>query len=220
MQREFEGENGYRLAASEVVADDDEFGDGPGPSMEITVTSAKGTKMFDLSKPGPLPKPYADGLRKQGHNLADFFWAGYVIRREARTFIDALWAELDAAHNAIENTLMAAESTIEGLAELRDAWADEERYRNEFTAMMADEYNDGARPPKARTTDVEDIARKYPRAAAYLKAESYRDGSGHWARAKAGGEAIKMLLEGATAEAANTHLESWLNDNCPNAIWN
>jgi hypothetical protein len=197
IERKFQDGTDYRIEIG--------FHDG---EIEANLIGAKGRKSFAVCKPQPIPKPTLPGLRKQGIDPSNFFWAGYLIRNSARDFFDGLWAKHEAALDAE----IARECAIEGLEELRAARADEDRYQRQFTQMMGDEYNDGVNPPRAPKAESRLVAARYPRAAMYLAAESYA-GASHWAKAKAGDEAMEIILAGGTIEDARAKLDHWMEDN-------
>lgn len=89
----------------------------------------------------------------------------------------------------------AIAKAIPGLAELRAAVEDEERYHDEFERMMEDEGNDGARPPKPIKIESATVRAQYPIAAAYIKAEAWEQAS-HYAKSAAGKRAKQRLEAG------------------------
>ena len=109
------------------------------------------------------------------------------------------------------------ELAVPGLAEairLRDAaYNERERYSRGFERMMADENNDGARPPRAEdmSTSVRLNAHlaNHPRAALYLEAKSQEE-STHWAdntgKGAAGKKAMEILASGGSIEDATAAL--------------
>jgi hypothetical protein len=115
---------------------------------------------------------------------------------------------------------------IEGYAELLAAYDDRARYAKEFDEMMDDEYNDGAISPKKQVGDPESIAKKYPRAAAYLKMEGWSKAnpasSTGYIKRKAGEEAVKRLLAGddvnEVIDEANAKLHNAISGNENNVI--
>lgn len=102
-------------------------------------------------------------------------------------------------------------AAIEGLEEIRNAIYAVEKYHRDFNRMMEDEYNDGVNPPRRPSTSVADIKAKYPRAAAYLKAESFTYAS-HYAKSGAGARALERIINGEDYETVITEMESeWEN---------
>ncbi len=111
-----------------------------------------------------------------------------------------------------DHTIKAA---IPGLAELRAARNAEARYREATERMMEDEGNDGARPPRRPTTDPDEIAKQYPRAACYLRAESYEYATND-RKSAAGRKATRLLESGGSIEDADQIMATWL---APSAVW-
>jgi hypothetical protein len=85
-------------------------------------------------------------------------------------------------------------ANIEGLTELQNAIDRWERYHYEFQRRMQNE-NLSSSLPKVPTEQISDVAKKFPRAAAYLKAESYYDAS-HYAKSAAGRKAVERIING------------------------
>jgi hypothetical protein len=177
-------------------------------ALSVGSGGKKAPKAYSMSRPAAqLP---ALGTLPRGISNATHFWAGTILRRGALAWIEALWAECEASVAAAIATESAQEATIAGLAELRAAWEEQERYRREFRGMMNDGENDGACPPRPAAGDVAAISAKYPAAALYLRAEDY-EVSGHWAKADAGEQAKALILAGDLA-GATAALENWLED--------
>ena len=126
-----------------------------------------------------------------------------------RAAVEMALAAEEAEEKAEEQRLL---TNVPGLTELQAALADRSRYEAEFTEMMECESNDGARPPKAARADAAAIAEQYPRAALYVKAQAYSYAS-HWAKSKAGREAMEILASGGQIIDAQNKLENWLDEN-------
>jgi hypothetical protein len=126
-----------------------------------------------------------------------------------RQIVDAAIAA-EAEAERIEAERMA--TNVPGLAELQAAIDAEQQYRHDFTRMMEDEGNDGVNPPKHPLASSADLATRFPRAAVYISAESYSFAS-HWAKAKAGEEAMEIIASGGSIEDAEATLDNWLEDN-------
>ena len=114
-------------------------------------------------------------------------------------------ADLQAEARAAREERIKA--NIPGLEELRASYDDIDRYSREFNRMMADEMNDGARPPKPPRKDQAELTEKYPVAAAYLKAESWSMAS-HYAKSSAGSRAMKRIENGEDSRLAIAAMES------------
>jgi len=108
------------------------------------------------------------------------------------------------------------EQAIPGLEALYAVLREEEYYEEAFTHMMENEDNDGANPPAGLAANSDEIRAKYPKASIYVKAESYTYAS-DYRKSAAGKEAMTVLEDGGTIEAATEILENWLPEN---ASWN
>lgn len=128
-----------------------------------------------------------------------------------------LIAERDAERQAAAER-QARIDAIPGLQAIRDAADEWEAYRMAFNAMMEDEDNDGARPPKLPTSDVKALMQAYPVAAAYLKAEAYSHAA-NAAKAAAGRKAVEAIINGEDAEAAIAAMEESWSNYCSERIW-
>lgn len=111
-----------------------------------------------------------------------------------------------------ENSL---ELAVPGLEQLREAREDGMRYREECNRMMEDESNDGVNPPAKPVVSSSDLAAQYPRAALYLKAESYSCASND-RKSSAGTKAMRILAEGGSEDEAQAVLDNWLPES---ALW-
>ena len=136
---------------------------------------------------------------------------GYGLQVYPATEWDAIQAQKRTEQDA------ALEAAVPGLADairLSDAaYNERERYSRAFDRMMADEYNDGARPPKPEDKAIgEKLAAHitaHPRAALYLKAKGQHESS-HWAdntgKGAAGQKAMDILAAGGSMEDASVAL--------------
>lgn len=109
-------------------------------------------------------------------------------------------------------------AAIDGLDELRQAIYDAEKYSEEFTKMMDDEYNDGVKPPKKPKTDVDAVRKAHPQAAAYIKAENWSMAS-HYAKIAAGARALERITNGEDYKAAIEDMEKEWENHCDEHIW-
>jgi hypothetical protein len=126
---------------------------------------------------------------------------------------------LEAEIKRVEDQLAASAkakteriNAIPGLRELKDARDDQDRYDSEFSRMMNDQNNDGARPPRGPKASVKELAAKYPRAAAYLRAESFSHASND-VKASAGIEAMRRIENGEDHEVVLKEMENWNHGN-------
>jgi hypothetical protein len=136
---------------------------------------------------------------------------GYGLQVYSATEWDAIQAQKRTEQDA------ALEAAVPGLAEairLSDAaYNERERYSRAFDRMMADEYNDGARPPKPEDKTIGEKftahLTAHPRAALYLKAKGQHESS-HWAdntgKGAAGQKAMDILAAGGSMEDASVAL--------------
>lgn len=127
-------------------------------------------------------------------------------------------AEWSAVQNRKRADAIAAlEAQVPGATEAirlsGAAYNESERYSEEFAAMMDDENNDGARPPRPEDLSYRDKLQAHlaahPRAALYLKAKHQAEGS-RWAdntgAGAAGRRAMELIEAGATLEDASAAL--------------
>lgn len=127
-------------------------------------------------------------------------------------------AEWDV-YNAYKVTELA--TNVPGLAELRKAqdaaYNDEHRYNDQMQRMMEDEDNDGVNPPvainKSLREQANDLAKQYPRAAVYLRAESYATYSDNVDKYTAGKTAMDIIATGGSLDEAINTLDNWLPKN-------
>lgn len=104
---------------------------------------------------------------------------------------------------------------IEGLNEIRAAMDDMESWRNEFKASFKDVGGLGVRPKPEY--DFPALFAKYPKAAAYLKAESFAFAH-HDVKAAAGKLALERIIEGEDYEAVIADMESEWSEFCMNNL--
>lgn len=127
----------------------------------------------------------------------------------------------DAVH--LEGERWAAQEAriahaIPGLAELRAAIADEDRYHEAFERMMEDEYNDGARPPKPVQISSAEVGLRYPIAAAYIKAEAW-ECAAHYAKSAAGKRAKQRLEAGEPYQQVIAEMEAEWDQHVNAHVW-
>jgi hypothetical protein len=187
--------------------------------MELTTTTKSGTKVILKGLPCDeititIPQGVFKGYWGSLNNTEGFVCRGVINGKETmicaqipltdwNTFTAGIKAEL---HN-----------NVPGLKELQDAIDAEIAYANSFDEMMEDEQNDGVLPPTLPTTNASDVATKYPRAAAYIKAEAFED-SNHHVKASAGKKAKKLIAQGHDHITAIEAMEKEWEEHCRNAI--
>lgn len=120
-------------------------------------------------------------------------------------------AELQRRFNATAERNAKIEA-IEGLEEIRAAQAAWDKYHDDFDRRMSDENlsSFGISPPK---DDVAATKAKYPRAAAYLRAESYSYAS-NYAKSDAGHKALERIINGEEYTTALADMEKEWSDHC------
>lgn len=138
-------------------------------------------------------------------------------REEALEIKAHLIAEQEA-QRAAAAAREAKIAAIEGLKEIKTAIYDRQRYRREFNAMMDDEFNDGACPPKPPKADVDELMAKYPRAAAYIKAESYSYAE-HDVKSNAGKKALEKIINAEDYEKAIADMETEWTAHVDKHMW-
>lgn len=146
-----------------------------------------------------------------GDNALDF------IRSRKPEIIAYLQAEKAAAEEAAAQR-QAKIKAIEGLDELYAAMNAAADYYEAFKRMMEDQDNDGAFPPKKPDVTPAEVSAKYPRAAAYVKAEKWSCAA-HYAKAAAGRKAQEAIINGADHEAAIEAMEAEWTAYCNAHIW-
>ena len=98
---------------------------------------------------------------------------------------------------------------IEGLKEIEDAVSDLAKWNREFAASFNDVGGLGVRPKP--DYDLEEMNRKYPRAAAYRKAEAYEYAS-HYYKATLGEQAKEKIINGEDYTAVIADMEQKWHD--------
>lgn len=119
-------------------------------------------------------------------------------------------AQVLARRDEERRSLIAA---VPGLDILEAAYADHDRYARQFARMMDSEDNDGARPPKQPTADVDALRAQYPRAAAYLHAKAFSAAS-HHVKSAEGARAMERIAAGEDAAAAINDMDNNWSDWC------
>lgn len=111
----------------------------------------------------------------------------------------------------IERVLLI--KNVPGLEELRDAIANEKRYASQFSKMMEDGDNDGARPPSRVRISSKSMATQFPVAASYIKAENWQYAS-HFVKAGAGRRAVERIKNGDPHETVIAEMKTEWSDYC------
>jgi hypothetical protein len=166
-----------------------------GTWIRVSSKAGKGdaTSFGSNSPIQPVRQQHIDGLAKLGKNPADYrLAAGVLVRLAAVPFIESVQAAMRAVESQAAESLLL---NVPGLAALRAARDDEDRYSEQFERMMENENNDGARPPKPVREPVAVVAARFPIAAAYLKAEDW-ECSTNYGKANAGTKAKARIAAG------------------------
>lgn len=108
---------------------------------------------------------------------------------------------------------------IIGLAELEKIIVDWDWYQECLNQMMENEMNDGVNPPRRPKTEVAEIAKKYPVAAAYIKADNWSMAS-HYVKSIAGNKAKKTIRNGGDYKTAIIEMEETWAAHCDKNKWN
>ena len=135
-------------------------------------------------------------------------------KQEILAYLRKKEADEKAARDARQEKI----DSIEGLKEIERAQMDEERYSRQFNRMMDDEFNDGARPPRRPKANSIELRRRYPRAAAYLKAESWEYAS-NYAKASAGKKALERIINGEDYSKVLEDMDAEWSAHCARRAW-
>ena len=183
-----------------------------GGSMIVQNGTAKSNVSFGpFHEVEDIPMALRSKLPAGASNTTHAWFAGQMIRRTAAPTIAKHVSQLKDSFDAEEaarNEQLA--KYVPGLEELREARDAELEYDNKFSRMMNDENNDGVRPPKRPVANASELAKKYPAAETYLKAEAYELAS-HHQKSAAGKKALKLLESGGSVDDAKKILDNWLD---------
>ncbi len=131
--------------------------------------------------------------------------AQWIIAHKAEIIAELRRRQEQAAAAAREH--QARIDAIEGLRELQAALNAHDAYRRAFAHMMDDGQNDGIRPPAVPASSIEELRARYPRAAAYIKADAWACAE-HYAKAAAGRKALERIIQGDDYAAALADMEA------------
>ena len=104
---------------------------------------------------------------------------------------------------------------IEGLNELRSAIDEWDEYREEFSRAM--ERGDGVFPAMPKS-DTKELRARYPRANAYLLAESFENAA-HDQKSSAGRKALERIINGEDPETVIADMETEWHNAAISHIW-
>lgn len=128
--------------------------------------------------------------------------------------IAILKSEKEAAEKAA-NERRAKIAAIEGLKELESAHEAAEEYHNKSSKAMDSE--DERFPPKPNI-NIAELAAKYPRANAYLTAESWSMAA-NYAKSAAGKKALERIIDGEDYETAIAEMNREWDEYCKAHMW-
>ena len=141
-----------------------------------------------------------------------------ALKNAKPEIVAELKARKDAETKAREDAKARLAANVPGLEILRDVLTRQEMYHDAFNRMMEDEGNDGARPPKRPTDDIEGLKAQYPAAVAYLKAEAYEDAS-NYAKSAAGKKAKQAIADGVNYSEVIAQMEAEWQAHCDEHMW-
>jgi hypothetical protein len=142
-----------------------------------------------------------------------------ILPAEIALKIDALSRNAEAEAEAADALDAQQLAGIAGLSELQsaiDAW---EQYGAKLEAMMEDENNDGVFPPKKPEVSITELRIQFPRAAAYIDAQTFAQAD-HYVKAAAGHKAMQAILSGADHTQAIAKMKNDWAAYCDKHIWN
>ena len=129
----------------------------------------------------------------------------YLLQQEeeSRRAYEARQAKIDA---------------IPGLREIKDAIADLEAWQDEWNASFQGEGGGGVGVRPRPKYDIKGMHEKYPRASAYLKAESY-ELAAHYVKSAAGRKANERIINGEDPTTVLADMEKEWSDYCTEHMW-
>lgn len=130
--------------------------------------------------------------------------------------IDYLLAEEAAAKAAAEDR-KAKIAAIEGLAELQAARDAEANYHYEVNRRFENEALSSMLPARPEVSASE-VSAKYPRAAAYVKAEGWTHAN-NYAKNAAGRKALERIINGEDHEQVLAEMEAEWSAHCDQHVW-
>lgn len=176
----------------------------------MTMTTAELVKKYGICiSRGGLMARWGEEVARD--NMQDELMAR---KQEVMDYLNNLAAEKERAAAERERKL----NGIEGLQELRNAISTAEGYAEAFSVAMQNEDQDGAFMPQKPKNNVAALRERYPRAAAYIKAESWSFASND-AKSSAGRKAKESILNGDDYTQALEQMEKEWTDYCNDHIW-
>ena len=178
-------------------------------------------------------KRYNVRLVTEAEKKADKLTGDFIFSREAKRIkADGQFEEFKAMKSEMVTILKAQEAeakqaiadrkakiaAISGLKELENAISAYAEYTEEFTKMMDDESNDGVNPPVRPIDDIGALKAAYPVAAAYIKAEIWKE-STNYAKSGAGEKALEKIINGEDYKQVIADMETEWKAYCGKHIW-
>lgn len=162
-----------------------------------------------------IPKDHPDNLAIEATIIKKNPSIVTILKANKQEIMSIIREEQAEQERAIEER-KAKIASIEGLDIIRNARDDMRRWQEEFDKSFENVGGFGVR--EKPEYDFEEMERKYPRAAAYLKAEAYENAS-HYAKSAAGKEAKEKILNGEDYEKVIEEMEAKWRSHCSEHIW-
>lgn len=109
-------------------------------------------------------------------------------------------------------------NAIEGLKELKAAINEQNDYHYEINRRFENEALSSILPAQPKA-NVKDLKKKYPRAAAYIKAENWKYAN-NYAKAAAGRKALERIINGEDHEQVLADMEAEWDAHREENMWN
>jgi hypothetical protein len=126
-------------------------------------------------------------------------------------------ADKKAAEKAAAEAREAKINAIEGLKELKAAINEQDDYYHEINRRFENEALSSILPTQP-TANIKELKEKYPRAAAYIKAENWKYAN-NYAKAAAGKKALERIINGENYEQALADMEAEWSAHCQEHMW-
>ena len=138
------------------------------------------------------------------------------VLKERKAAIYAYLLDLHDAKIKAAEERQAKIDAIEGLKELRAARADIASWNEEFEKSFDNVGGLGVRPRPVY--DMKALEEKYPRASAYLKADSWSDAS-NFEKASAGKKALERIINGEDHALVLLDMQEEWSKACESHLW-
>ena len=127
-------------------------------------------------------------------------------------------ADKKAAEETARKERKAKIEAIAGLKELEAAINDEANYHGEVNRRFENEMLSSILPTQPKT-NMKELKEKYPRAAAYIKAENWKYAS-NYAKSGAGEKALERIINGENHEQVLADMEAEWDAHREENMWN